>query len=101
MSRQSEFDSGDTSKTRSLRAGSRLVPALKTCVLLFLTLSAAWNAFADPTTPDHALAAVRGWLRMERTPLQTAMGQKTRRVDTFKDAQGTADPLRYGTRPSC
>ena len=75
---------------RRFRISSRIISALKACFLVVLMLAALREASGDPAGSDHAQAAVRGWLRTERTPLQTTVGQTIKRVETFKDATGTA-----------
>jgi hypothetical protein len=58
--------------------------------VLILLLASLPTVSGDPVSEDQAKAAVRGWLRADRTPLQTTVGQKVKRVEAFHDAKGTA-----------
>ena len=58
-------------------------------LLLILLLSTLQIASGDPVSAEQAKAVVRGWLRTDRSPLQTTVGQKVKRVETFNDANGT------------
>ena len=55
-------------------------------VLIFLQLcSSLW---ALPTTAYEAEMAVAGWLKVDPQPLDTALGQEVKRVETFSDDYG-------------
>ncbi|MGD0350484.1 MAG: leucine-rich repeat protein [Verrucomicrobiota bacterium] len=58
-------------------------------LVLILLLASLRTASGDPVSAEQAKAAVRGWLKADRTPLQTTVGQKVKRVETFNDAKGT------------
>ena len=45
-------------------------------------------ARAAPTTAEQAGSVVSGWLRLEAKPMDTTVGNKAARVETFKDAEG-------------
>ena len=62
---------------------------LKALFVLMLLLASLPTASGDPMSAEQAKAAVRGWLKADRGPLQTTLGQKVKRVETFNDANGT------------
>ena len=67
-------------------------PATRVLQTLIATLLLAalpsWNALGDPATADQARSVVQGWLRADAKPLQAALGQQVKQVDTYSDANG-------------
>jgi hypothetical protein len=78
---------------RSVSVGSRIFFAVKTIMILILLLASLQDVSGDPVNAQTAKAAVRGWLKADRSPLQTAVGQQVKKVETFPDARGA--PLYY------
>lgn len=58
------------------------------CALLILAFGMALNAPAAPVDSAKASAVVKGWLRLESSPLGSALGKQVTKVDTFKDPAG-------------
>ena len=79
-------------KTPQIQLGHRgmIGKALISAVLL---LSFARDTSGAPVTAEKAESVVGGWLKADRTPLQTALGLQIKRADTFNDAAGA--PLYY------
>lgn len=48
------------------------------------------TAWAEPKDAPSAEVAVKGWLRADQAPLQTAIGQEVKQVLTYNDANGKA-----------
>jgi hypothetical protein len=61
--------------------------------ILILSLASCPEASGAPMNAEQARDAVNGWLKTDRFPLQTILGQQIKRVETFNDAQGS--PLYY------
>lgn len=78
---------------RETGVGRRAAFAFEALFILILSLAPCPEASGDPVNAEQARAAVNGWLRADHSPLQTAMGQQVKRVEAFKDAQGS--PLYY------
>jgi hypothetical protein len=71
-----------------------IISALRTFLLIIIPLLGSLrDAAADSVSAEHAGAAVRGWLKDGRLPLEKTVGQRPKRVETFKDAGG--EPLYY------
>lgn len=60
--------------------------AIFVLVVLNAWLPVAWTA---PVGPQHATAAVLGWLKTDPKPLNTPLGGVVRRVETYRDNTGT------------
>ena len=76
----------------SQRRSERQINPVLGIVLLILLLS-TFGGRGAPTTAAQAKDAVIGWLKTDRSPLQTSLGQQVKRAETFSDAAGT--PLYY------
>jgi hypothetical protein len=59
-------------------------------ILGFWAFFLLWPAvtFGKPAAPGQAGKAVRGWLKADRTPLDTPLGRQIGKVDTFTDNEG-------------
>jgi hypothetical protein len=82
-----------SAKYRKSGFGRRAVFAFEALLILSLSLAPCRKAAGDLVSAEQARDAVNGWLRADHAPLQTAMGQPAKRVETFNDAQGS--PLYY------
>ena len=66
---------------------TRLRVLLAAVVLFSVTISSAW---AKPTTAGQAMAVVQAWRQMDAAPLRTHIGKTNGKVQTYRDAAGTA-----------
>ena len=55
---------------------------------VFFLLQLCSGLWALPRTADEAEMAVAGWLKIDPQPLETALGQQVREVETFTDDYG-------------
>lgn len=68
-------------------------PMIAKCLALFIVLGlllCARSAQAAPTTTEQAMQVAQAWLSIQPKPLDTPLGNKISRVETFTDAQGQA-----------
>jgi hypothetical protein len=72
------------------RARGLLCQGIAIGLLCFIPLGRLMGA---PMEASLAKAAVSGWLKAERAPLETLLGQQVKRMETFGDGQGV--PLYY------
>ena len=74
---------------RKTGIGRRTAFAFEALFILILSLGPCPKASGGLVSAEQARDAINGWLRADDFPLQTAMGQRISRMETFNDAQGS------------